>query len=77
MGPMARARPRLQTGRLQLQVRPNLQQEERAKKMEEMEMGRMKREERRPFRQINHLFLSRKRREKRKMMMTRRKVLVK
>ena len=49
MGPMARARPRLQTGRLQLQV----------------------------FRQINHLFLSRKRREKRKMMMTRRKVLVK
>ena len=39
MGPMARARPRLQTGRLQL--------------------------------------LSRKRREKRKMMMTRRKVLVK
>ena len=76
MGPMARARPRLQTGRLQLQVRPNLQQEERAKKME-IKMGRMKREERRPFRQINHLFLSRKRREKRKMMMTRRKVLVK
>ena len=71
----SRARARA-TDRLQLSSH-NLQLEERAKKMEEMEMGRMKREERRPFRQINHLFLSRKMREKRKMMMTRRKVLVK
>ena len=67
----SRARARA-TDRLQLSSH-NLQLEERAKKMEEMEMGKMKREERSPFQQINHLFLTRKRREKRKKMRKKRK----
>ena len=64
----SRARARA-TDRLQLSSH-NLQLEERAKKMEEMEMGKMKREERSPFQQINHLFLMR---EKRKKMRKKRK----
>ena len=69
----SRARARA-TDRLQLSSH-NLQLEERAKKMEEMEMGKMKREERSPFQQINHLFLMREKRKK--MMMKRQTGLVK
>ena len=70
-----RARSRA-TGRLQLS-RHNLQLKEREKKMEEMEMERMTREERSPFQQIKLLLMiRRKRREKRRKMMIKRKTRV-
>ena len=71
----SRARARA-TDRLQLSSH-NLQLEERAKKMEEMEMERMTREERSPFQQIKLLLMiRRKRREKRRKMMIKRKARV-